>query len=251
MNNERLVVVERLTKFYAKTCAVEELSFELRRGEILGLLGANGAGKTTTLHMVMGLLTPTSGTLSVLGQSPYRDRHRLSMRINFSSAYGSMPLNLKVEENLTLFTRLYQVKEARRRIAELLELFEISHLRNRLVGALSSGEKTKLNLIKSLINNPELLILDEPTSSLDPAMAEKVRRLLKDIHRRSPMGILYTSHNMLEVEELCDRVIFMHHGRKIAEGTSAEIQRMFASPSLEQAFIRMVRGGDIVTEEKP
>ena len=157
-----------------------------------------------------------------------------------------MPSNLKVAENLQIFSKLYRVAKPRQKIAKLLELFEISHLKDRLTGALSSGEKTRVNLAKCLLNDPKLLLLDEPTASLDPEMADTVRKSLKKIQRETATGILYTSHNMPEVEEICDRIYFIHEGRLIAHGTPAEVLKTFESKNLEQVFIKIVRSGDFI-----
>ena len=244
---EKLVEARGLTKIYGDTKALDSLSFELRRGEILGLLGANGAGKTTTLHILLGLLTPSSGEVTITGLSPFKHRSTIAQRINFSSAYQTLPQNLKVIENMLTFARLYGVTKMQQKISLLLELFELSHLRNRITGALSSGEKTKLNLAKCLLNDPVLLILDEPTASLDPDISEKVRETLKRIQREQNIGIIYTSHNMFEVENLCDRIIFIHQGRRIIEGTARDIQNNLETASLEQAFIKIARGGELIT----
>lgn len=245
-----LLSARGLTKVYGNTTVLQDLSFEIRSGQILGLLGPNGAGKTTTLHILLGLLKPTSGEVTFLGRSPLRERAALAERLNFSSAYGSMPANLTVDENLEIMSRLYRVPDAARRITALLDLFEMTPLRKRLAGALSSGEKTKLNLAKSLLNDPVLLVLDEPTASLDPDMADKVRQLLVRVQREKNIGIIYTSHNMHEVETLCQRVIFIHKGRRIAEGTPAEVLAQCSTRTLEQAFIKMVRSGDLVSGEE-
>ena len=241
-----LILTENISKEYADTKALENLSFSLNAGEIVGLLGPNGAGKTTAIHILLGLLAPTSGQVSVFGLSPIKERHAISQRLNFSSAYVHLPTNLKVSENLDIFSKIYNVKDARRKIASLMELFEITHLKNRLSGALSSGEKTRLNLAKCLLNDPELLLLDEPTASLDPEMADTVRKTLRKIQKERKMGILYTSHNMPEVEEICDRILFIHEGKTIAEGTPADVIRTFQSKNLEQVFIKIVRKGDFV-----
>ena len=247
---ELLITVKNLCKEYADTKALSDLSFELKRGEILGLLGPNGAGKTTAIHILLGLLSPTSGEVAVFGLSPLKHRHPISKRLNFSSAYVQLPTNLKVSENLKIFSKLYNVKNAPDRILMLLDLFEISHLKNRLTGALSSGEKTRLNLAKCLLNEPELLLLDEPTASLDPEMADTVRKILKKIQRETGIGVLYTSHNMPEVEEICDRVLFIHEGRTIAAGSPVEVMRAFESKTLEQVFIKIVRSGDLIGQNK-
>ncbi len=247
---ELLVSTRDLSKVYPETQALDRLSLTLGRGEILGLLGPNGAGKTTAIHILLGLLTPSSGEVSVLGLSPLKHRHLIAKRINFCSAYVQLPTNLKVMENLTIFAKLYNVKQRQDKIESLLELFDITHLRNRVTGALSSGEKTRLNLAKCLLNDPELLLLDEPTASLDPEMADNVRTTLKKIQKERNMGILYTSHNMPEVEEICDRVLFIHQGKTIAEGTPAQVLKTFDSRDLQQVFIKIVRSGDVIASSR-
>ncbi len=241
------VIAKDLCKVYPETKALDELSFTLNRGEILGLLGPNGAGKTTAIHILLGLLAPTSGSVSVFGLSPLKDRQAISQKINFSSAYVQLPSNLKVIENLTIFSKIYHVKDHKKKIEELLELFEVGDLKNRITGALSSGEKTRLNLCKALLNNPLLLFLDEPTASLDPEMADTVRKTLKKIQKEKNIGMLYTSHNMPEVEEICDRVIFIHDGKTIAQGTPGTIMKTFEMSNLEQVFIKIVRSGDLIS----
>ena len=246
---EPLIVAQNLSKEYSGTHALKGLSLSLNAGEIVGLLGPNGAGKTTAIHIILGLVTPSGGDVRVFGLSPLTERHRIAERLNFSSAYVQLPSNLKVIENLTVFSKIYCVHETKKKIEKLLELFEIADLRNRLTGALSSGEKTRLNLAKCLLNDPELLLLDEPTASLDPEMADTVRKILKKIQKETNVGILYTSHNMPEVEEICSRIYFIHEGRLIAEGTPGEIVRSFQSKNLEQVFIKIVRKGDFVLEK--
>ena len=241
--NNLLICVENLSKNYPDTRALDRISFELRRGEILALLGPNGAGKTTAIHILLGLLAPTSGKVSVFGFSPLKDRHVISKKLNFSSAYTQLPSNLKVNENLKIFSMIYGVKNSRKKIDALLDLFEIGDLQNRVTGALSSGEKTRLNLAKSLLNDPELLLLDEPTASLDPDMADTVRKTLKKVQKETGLGILYTSHNMKEVEEICDRLHFIHLGKSVAEGTPNEILKNFGSLTLEEVFIKIARSG--------
>jgi len=209
-----LIEVENLCKTFPETVALDNLSFSLKKGQILGLLGANGAGKTTAIHILLGLLTQTSGNVSVFGLSPLKQRHAIAKRLNFSSAYVWLPTNLKVYENLKVFSKLYNVPQAQRKIDELLERFQIIHLKNRITGALSSGERTRLNLCKCFLNDPELLLMDEPTASLDPEMADTVRKILKKIQKEKGLGIIYTSHNMHEVEELCDSIVFIHEVKR-------------------------------------
>ena len=241
-----LISAQNLCKEYAGTRALENLSLSLNAGEIVGLLGPNGAGKTTAIHIILGLLEPTDGEIRVFGLSPLTNRHAISKLLNFSSAYVQLPSNLTVIENLFIFSKLYGLREAKKRIMQLLDLFEIAPLQKRLTGALSSGEKTRVNLAKCLLNDPKLLLLDEPTASLDPEMADTVRKILKRVQKDTRTGILYTSHNMPEVEEICDRIYFIHEGRLIASGTPADVLNTFESKNLEQVFIKIVRSGDFI-----
>lgn len=243
-NNNILVSARDLYKRFGPTEALRGLSLEVKSGEILGLLGPNGAGKTTAIHIFLGLLTPTSGETKVLGLSPLKQRHQISKSINFSSAYTYLPTNLKVIENLKLFARIYGVKKPKEKIGELLELFEMTQLTSRLTGALSSGEKTRLNLCKCLLNDPCLLFLDEPTASLDPEMADTVRKILKKIHQERKIGILYTSHNMAEVEEMCHRILFIVKGKISVEGDSETLLKKFGSRNLDEVFVKIVRNSE-------
>ena len=243
---EPVIELQDLCKRYNGTEALKNLSFQLKRGEILGLLGPNGAGKTTAIHIILGLLTPTSGEVKVFGLSPIQHRFQLLPRLNFSSAYVNLPYNLTAVQNLELYARLYNVKDAKRKIKELLEVFQISHLGRRRSGFLSSGEQTRLNLCKAFLNDPELLLLDEPTASLDPDMADLVKRVILKVQKERGIAILYTSHNMTEVEMVCDRILFIHHGEKKAEGTAAEVIQRFKTENLEQVFIRIARSGDLL-----
>ncbi|MEI6083664.1 MAG: ABC transporter ATP-binding protein [Verrucomicrobiota bacterium] len=246
---EPIVQVEHLRKEFAGTVAVADVSFKVQRGEIVGLLGANGAGKTTTIQVLLGLTTPTSGTVRVFGQDFERHRIEILQRCNFCSAYTALPSNLKVWENLLIFAKLYQVKNHRQKTDELLELLEIGHLRKKITGHLSSGESTRVNLCKALLNDPELLLLDEPTASLDPNIADKVRKILRRVQRERGITMIYTSHNMRDVEEVCDRVLFMNKGRIVAEGTPQQVIDQFQQKSLEDVFIQVARSGDLLAEE--
>lgn len=229
--------------------AVDDLSFELYAGEVVGLLGANGAGKTTAMNIILGLMKPTSGTVRIFGMDPFRQRIAILRRCNFASAYTDLPGNLYVWQNLTIFGRIYGVQNLKRRIDELLEMFEISHLKKRVTGHLSAGEATRLQLCKALLNKPGLLMLDEPTASLDPDIADKVRKILRRVQQESGIAILYTSHNMRDIEEVCDRVFFMHKGKLVTSGRPQDVIERFQQSSMEDVFIRIVRGGDI--EEAP
>ena len=238
---ETVVEINNLSKEFKGKYAVSDLSFVVKKGEILGLLGANGAGKTTTIHMLLNLITPSSGSIKIFGKD--FDQHRIEIlgRMNFASAYQFLPYNLKVIENLRVFAEIYSVNNTEQKITELLDLFELSHLKNNSTGMLSSGEQTRLNICKALLNNPELLLLDEPTASLDPDQADKVRKIILDLQRQSGMSVINTSHNMIDVHELCDRILFMQTGTVIAQGTAAEIMSTYQSQSLEEVFIMIAR----------
>jgi ABC-2 type transport system ATP-binding protein len=240
------IEIRNLTKRFGEVTAVDRLSFAVTRGEIFGLLGPNGAGKTTTIQLLLGLTTPTSGEIQVLGMSMPAQRLAILARVNFSSAYISLPSNLTVRENLRVFAGLYGVKKPRARIDALLELFEVTETAGRTTGALSSGQLTRVNLCKAFLNEPEVLFLDEPTASLDPDIAEKVRTVLRRLQRERGVTIIYTSHNMREVEVLCDRVLFIARGRSVAEGPPREVIERAQSDSLEDVFIAIARDGDVM-----
>ncbi|HEY3202749.1 MAG TPA: ABC transporter ATP-binding protein [Thermoanaerobaculia bacterium] len=250
MTAEPVIEVRDLTKRFGRVTAVDGLSFGVERGQIFGLLGPNGAGKTTTIQLLLGLTTPTSGRIRVLGLDVARHRRAILQRSNFSSAYVSLPSNLTVAENLTVFARLYGMRRPRHRIGELLGLFEIPGVERSLTGALSSGQMTRLNLCKAFLNDPEVLFLDEPTASLDPDIADKVRTVLRRIQRERGVTILYTSHNMREVEILCDRVLFLSKGRAVREGTPGDVVAQSQAGSLEELFIAIARDGDLRSVEE-
>ncbi|HEY6066627.1 MAG TPA: ABC transporter ATP-binding protein [Thermoanaerobaculia bacterium] len=245
MTSEPVIDVDRLTKRFGDVVAVDAVTFSARRGEILGLLGPNGAGKTTTIQLLLGLTAPTSGRIRIFGLELARNRREILQRANFSSAYISLPFNLTVRENLEVFARLYGVRDRRERIARVLDLFEIPETAGTVTGKLSSGQVTRVNLCKAFLNDPEILFLDEPTASLDPDIAEKVRSALKRVQRERGVTIVYTSHNMREIELVCDRVIFLSRGRVVAQGTPAEILERADAESLEKVFITIARGGRI------
>jgi ABC-2 type transport system ATP-binding protein len=237
--------VSRLTKRFGSLIALDSVSFKVCRGDILGLLGPNGAGKTTAIHCMLGLVTPSGGTIRIMGLDVARHRRTILSRVNFSSAYTALPSNLTVRENLIVFARLYGLQAARKKIDALLELFEIEETRERLTGSLSSGQLTRLNLCKAFLNDPEILFLDEPTASLDPDIAAKVRERLHELQRQRGLSMIYTSHNMQEVEQMCDQVIFLARGRIVMQGSPAEIIRQSKSRSLEDLFIAIARKGHL------
>jgi ABC-2 type transport system ATP-binding protein len=238
---KRIVEVQGLTKRFGSVTAVDGVSFEIYEGEILGLLGPNGAGKTTIIQMLLGLTTPTGGTIRIFGLDPERYREAVLQRVNFSSAYVALPQSLTVQENLRVFVRLYGIPRPQAKIEEVLGLFELEDLRDKLVRHLSSGQLTRVCLAKALLNDPRILFLDEPTASLDPHMADRTRALLRTVSRRSGLTILYTSHNMREMEELSNRILFLHQGRIIASGTPEEVIHRFKGEDLEEVFLKVAR----------
>ena len=233
--------VRQLTKTFGDFTAVNGISFALRPGEILGVLGPNGAGKTTTMHMLLGLITPTSGTISMFGMDLETHREAILQRVNFSSTYMSMPQSLTVEENLWVVARLYGLPDVRRRIDDVVKKLEMGEFRHKVTRKLSSGQMTRLTLAKALLTEPKILFLDEPTASLDPDIAQKIRALLKDEQRASGLSVLYTSHNMREMEEMSDRIIFLQKGNLVAEGTAAQIVSRFGQADLEDVFLKLAR----------
>lgn len=237
-----ILQADNLVKIFGDFTALAGLSFAVAEGESLGLLGVNGAGKTTAMNLLLGLTTPTSGTVHIFGMEFWKHRIEILRQINFSSAYTSLPSNLLVWQNLTVFAKLYGVPRPKERIEALLELLDITHLRKSVTGKLSAGESTRVNLAKALLNEPRLLLLDEPTASLDPDIADRVRKLLRKLQKENGLSILYTSHNMRDIEEVCDRLIFLHGGKVLAEGTPGDIYERFNRTSLEDLFIGVARG---------
>lgn len=224
MQND-VLEVKNLTKKFGNFTAVDNISFSLREGEILGLLGPNGAGKTTTIQMLLGVMESTNGEIFYFNKTFKQHREHILKNINFSSGYISLPWLLTIEEILDVFARLYEVPDKKKRIQRLMAIFEIEDLLKKQFYQLSSGQKTTVLLVKAFINYPKIILLDEPTASLDPDIAKKVREFLKKEREEFNVSMLFTSHNMPEVEELCDRIIFINHGRIVAEGTPAEIAK--------------------------
>lgn len=237
-----ILEADNLVKRFGDFTALDGLSFSVAPGESLGLLGVNGAGKTTAMNLLLGLTTPTSGTVRVFGLDLWKHRVEILRQTNFTSAYTNLPSNLLVGQNLRVFARLYGVPDAKNRIDELLEMLDITHLRDSVTGRLSAGESTRVNLAKALLNRPRLLLLDEPTASLDPDIADRVRKLLRRLQAESGISLLYTSHNMRDIEEVCDRLIFLHGGKVLAEGTPGDVHARFNRSSLEDLFIGVARG---------
>ena len=236
-----IVEVQGLTKRFGDFTAVNGVSFEIQQGEILGLLGPNGAGKTTTIQMLLGLITPTSGTVRMFGKDMASHREEILSQVNFSSTYISMPYSLTVEENLRVVARLYNLKQIDRRIDDVVKKLEMGEFRNKVTRKLSSGQMNRLTLAKAILTEPKVLLLDEPTGSLDPDIAHKTRALLKDVRRSAGLSILYTSHNMREMEEMSDRIIFLQRGQIVAQGTAREIVTRFGQSDLEEVFLKIAR----------
>jgi ABC-2 type transport system ATP-binding protein len=237
------LVVENLTKRYpgGAAPAVDAISFEVAHGGTVGLLGGNGAGKTTTIAMVLGLLIPTKGRIMALGHDMARDRFAALARMNFSSPYLALPHRLSVRENLTVYAHLYDVARPAHRIAELASELDLGELLDRPSGQLSAGQKTRVALAKSLINRPELLLLDEPTASLDPDTGDVVRTWLERYRAASGCALLLASHNMAEVERLCDQVLMMKRGRIVDRGSPAELIARYGREDLEEVFLDIAR----------
>jgi ABC-2 type transport system ATP-binding protein len=233
--------VADLCKSYAHINAVEHITFNVRRNEIVGLLGPNGAGKTTTINMVLGVLAPTSGTITIGGLDVAKKRSQALARTNFAAVYATLPGNLTVEQNLRFFGLVYAIANLNQRIETLIAQFDLSHLRNSRCGVLSSGEQTRVALAKALLNQPQLLLLDEPTASLDPSAAQTVRQQIRHLAEKEHCGILWTSHNMYEVEEVCDRVLFLSHGKILLEGDPRALPAQHGTASLEELFIKLAR----------
>ena len=242
------IAVERLVKIYKTVPAVDGISFTLAPGSITGLLGGNGAGKTTTIATIMGLTTPTSGCVTVLGAEMPRQRYRVLQRMNFESPYVEVPMRLTVRQNLTVFGKLYGVADLRGRIAQLGDELDLADLLDRPTGKLSAGQKTRVSLAKALVNNPDVLLLDEPTASLDPDTADWVRSHLENYCRDRHATVLLASHNMNEVERLCERVIIMKRGRIEDDDTPAKLLARYGRRTLEEVFLDVARGNGELQE---
>jgi ABC-2 type transport system ATP-binding protein len=236
-----IITVTGLTKRYGATLAVDDIGFTVPKGATIGLLGGNGAGKTTTIAMLLGLLVPTAGQIRILGHDMARDRFAALARMNFSSPYVALPHRLSVAENLRIYGHLYNVAGIERRIAELADALDLHELLDRPAGQLSAGQKTRVALAKSLINRPELLLLDEPTASLDPDTGDLVRSWLERYRDESGCTILLASHNMAEVERLCSMILVMKRGRIVDTGTPDELLRRYRRDDLEDVFLDIAR----------
>jgi len=244
-----VIQVEDLRKHYGTVRAVDGISFMVTRNATCALLGGNGAGKTTTIAMLLGLLLPTSGQIRILGEEMPRYQQRMLPRMNFSSPYVDLPQRLTVAENLTVYARLYGVRRVRERLTTLGQELDIAAFFQRPYGSLSAGQKTRVVLAKALLNEPEVLLLDEPTASLDPDTADRMRSILTDYQRRSGATLLLASHNMSEVERLCDQVIMLRNGSIVATGAPHELIHRYGRKDMEEVFLDIARGiqsGEVV-----
>lgn len=235
-----VIEVQNLVKKYGPFTAVNDITFDVKEGEILGFLGPNGAGKTTTIQMLLGLLTPTSGSIRYSGKDLQTHREEILETINFSSTYTNLPWYLTVKENLTYLSYLYAIPNRKKRIAELVEVFRLEPILKKSIGQLSAGQMTRVNIAKAFLNSPKILLLDEPTASLDPDVASYIREFILSERQRFNISILFTSHNMSEVEELCDRVIFINHGEIIADDKPENLAK-----SIELSHIELMLEKDL------
>jgi ABC-2 type transport system ATP-binding protein len=240
VRQQPVLSVSGLRKTYSSQTAVDDISFIVRKGEVVGLLGPNGAGKTTTLNMIMGILLPDRGQVIIDGLALASRRIQALERVNFAAVYAPLPGNLTVEQNLRIFGMLYGVKNLPTRMSEVIAEYDLEKFRKTRCGVLSSGEQTRVSLAKAMLNAPRLLLLDEPTASLDPAVAKDIRASIRDYAAKGG-GALWTSHNMQEVEAVCDRVLFLSQGRIVLEGSPTGLPAEHGAKNLEELFIRVAR----------
>ncbi|MFH1063386.1 MAG: ABC transporter ATP-binding protein [Candidatus Omnitrophota bacterium] len=246
---EKVLEVNNLKKVFGDIIAVDDVSFSVGAGEIVGLLGPNGAGKTTTINMVLGTLEPSSGSIIVKGMNIAEHRSTVLSRMNFAAVYAPLPGNLTIYQNLHIFGLLYGVKNLKQRMEMLLKRFDLIQFRNKKSGVLSSGEQTRLSIAKAMLNDPDLLLLDEPTSSLDPSIARDIRANIREFITRLGCGVLWTSHNMNEVENVCDRVLFLSQGKILLQGDPKILPKQYCKANLEELFI-MVANKSIACEQE-
>lgn len=239
--NDPVLKVENLIKQYGGLIVVNNISFSIGMGEIVGLLGPNGAGKTTTIDMILGVVEPTNGNIFIAGANIAQNRSEILESMNFTAASNSIPGNLSVKENLYIFGMLYGVKDLQARIKAVIKQFDLEKHTNINVGLLSSGEQTRVNLAKAVLNHPKLILLDEPTASLDPHVSMLVREMMIEYAKKNKAAILWTSHNMQEVEAVCDRIFFISHGKIILEGNPRELPSQYNKPNLEELFVSIAK----------
>lgn len=241
MSDGAALRITDLAKEYGPVRAVDGISFSVAPGEIVGLLGPNGAGKTTTINMILGILEPTSGSIEVLGRRLQRGKTETRRMVNFAAVYAHVPANLTVRQNLYVFGLLYEVKNLKERIETLLREFDLKRFEGTRAGLLSSGELSRLNLAKAVINTPRLLLLDEPTASLDPSISQMIRERIKEYADHAKAGILWTSHNMNEIAAVCHRVLFLSKGRILLSGDPGTLPAEYGKRDLEELFIAVAR----------
>jgi len=239
--NIATIEVNNLAKQFKNTLAVNNISFKINKGTIIGLLGPNGCGKSTTIGMMLGLIKPTSGTVVINGQNIENNRTSLLEKMNFISPYIELPKKLTVEENLKVYGRLYGVKNLEGKISEIMEKLNLTEFKKRKTGELSSGQKNRVSLAKALVNDPEILFLDEPTASLDPDVGDNIRTFIEDFASKKGATILLASHNMNEVERLCHEVMMMKDGKIIDKGKSSDLINKHGRKNLEEVFLKIVR----------
>ncbi len=227
--------VDNLTKKFKDFTAVNNISFSLKKGEILGLLGPNGAGKTTTIQMLLGVLTPSAGSISYFGKNLQTHREHILEKVNFSTTYTNLPWSLTVKENLTYIAYFYTIPDRKKALRDLIETFRLSELLNQRMSELSAGQLTRVNLAKAFINDPEVLLLDEPTASLDPEIAKYIRSFILEKRASHQLSVIFTSHNMSEVEEVCDRILFINNGSIVADDTPENLMK-----TIDTVRIRLV-----------
>ena len=235
------IEVNNLNKRFNKTLAVKNINFKISKGKTIGLLGPNGCGKSTTIGMILGLIKPTSGSVFINGKNIENNRTNLLEKMNFISPYIELPKKLTVEENLKVYGRLYGVRNLKSKIDEIMQKFNLTEFKKRKTGELSSGQKNRVSLAKALINEPEILLLDEPTASLDPDVGDTVRTFIEDFASNRGTTILLASHNMNEVERLCHEVMMMKDGKIIDKGKSSDLINKHGRKNLEEVFLKIVR----------
>jgi len=238
---EIAIEINNLEKKFKNTSAVKNLNFKINKGSIIGLLGPNGCGKSTTIGMILGLIKPTSGEVIINGKNIENNRTDLLQKMNFISPYIELPKKLTIEENLNVYGRMYGVKNLKNKILELMEQLNLNEFKKRKTGELSSGQKNRVSLAKALINDPEILLLDEPTASLDPDVGDYVRNIIETFSYNGKKTILIASHNMNEVERLCDEVMMMKKGQIIDKGKSEDLIKRHGRENLEEVFLKIVR----------
>lgn len=254
-NSRPILEVNNLVKRFGEFTAVNGISFDVKEGEIVGFLGPNGAGKSTTINCILAVIKPEEGEIRIFGKDLQKKRSEIMQEVNFCSAEYNLPWNLKVWEGLYVYCQLYLVKNARERMEEVLNQFDMWELRKKFIRTLSFGQRARANLCRALLNKPRLLLLDEPMSSMDPDVVDKGIRLLLKIQKETNMSILYTSHNMWEIEQVANRVVFVNHGKIMAQGTPLELTRQEVEleakePDLREVFIQLSRRKQIPEKEE-